>query len=291
MVPTHSYLICATQRSGSTLLCELLKQTGVAGRPEEYFEAQFETGVPPHPRRFLEGLPITGAGVRANVSPPDAPDYSSLYGITSYREHLDRTFELGTTPNGVFGAKLMFNQLPELTALAGTLPEYSGLGSTAVLRALFGDPALIWVSRGDKVRQAVSMWKALQSRSWRGERADSDPRGSGDRPPRGGAVYSYDGIDHLAKRFEADDLGWNDFFAVNELEPLRIDYEDLAADRRGTVQTVLSLFGASLPEGWTAPEPIRRQGDATSDQWVAAYYRDRAERGQHDSAGVDAGTV
>ena len=32
---------------------------------------------------FLEGLPITGAGVRADVSPPEAPDYSSLYGITS----------------------------------------------------------------------------------------------------------------------------------------------------------------------------------------------------------------
>ena len=291
MAPTDTYLICATQRSGSTLLCELLKQTGVAGRPEEYFEAQFETGVPPHPRRFLEGLPITGAGVRANVSPPEAPAYSSLYGITSYREHLDRTFELGTTANGVFGAKLMFNQLPELTALAGTLPEYAGLSSIALLRALFGDPALIWVSRGDKVRQSVSMWKALQSRSWRGERADSDPRGSGDRPPRGGAIYSYDGIDHLVKRFEADDLGWNDFFAVNDLEPLKITYEDLAADRIGTVRTVLSLVGATLPDGWAAPEPIRRQGDAISDQWVDAYHRDRAERGQGDAVSVDASTV
>ena len=291
MKPARTYLICATQRSGSTLLCELLKQTGVAGRPEEYFEAQFETGVPPHPRRFLEGLPITGAGVRRNVSPPEAPAYSSLYGITSYTEHLRRTFELGTTANGVFGAKLMFNQLPELTALAGTLPEYAGLDSIALLRALFGDPTLIWVSRGDKVRQAISMWKALQNRSWRGERADSDPRGPGDRPPRGGAVYSYDGIDHLVKRFEADDLGWSEFFAVNDAEPLRIAYEDLTRDRIGTVRTVLSLVGASLPEGWTAPDPIRRQGDAISDQWVDAYHRDRAERGQGDAVSVDASTV
>jgi LPS sulfotransferase NodH len=28
-------IVCATQRSGSTLLCELLKATGVAGVPEE----------------------------------------------------------------------------------------------------------------------------------------------------------------------------------------------------------------------------------------------------------------
>jgi len=74
-------LICATQRSGSTLLCELLKQTGVAGRPEEYFEAQFETGVPPHPRRFLEGLPITGAGVRRNSARSRACSSSSTNGL------------------------------------------------------------------------------------------------------------------------------------------------------------------------------------------------------------------
>ena len=30
-----SYLVCATERSGSTLLCELLAGTGVAGRPED----------------------------------------------------------------------------------------------------------------------------------------------------------------------------------------------------------------------------------------------------------------
>ena len=48
----RSYLVCATQRSGSTLLCELLKDTGVAGRPEEYFEAMRDTGVPPHPTRL-----------------------------------------------------------------------------------------------------------------------------------------------------------------------------------------------------------------------------------------------
>ena len=40
-----SYLVCATERSGSTLLCELLAGTGVAGRPEEFFEpSAYEEG-------------------------------------------------------------------------------------------------------------------------------------------------------------------------------------------------------------------------------------------------------
>jgi LPS sulfotransferase NodH len=41
--PVSSYLVCATQCSGSTLLCELLKGTGVAGCPEEFFEAVRDT--------------------------------------------------------------------------------------------------------------------------------------------------------------------------------------------------------------------------------------------------------
>ena len=44
-----SYLVCATPRSGSTLLCEALAVTGVAGRPYEFFEALPATGVPRRP--------------------------------------------------------------------------------------------------------------------------------------------------------------------------------------------------------------------------------------------------
>ena len=37
MKSTISYMICATPRSGSTLLCEALRNTGLAGYPDEYF--------------------------------------------------------------------------------------------------------------------------------------------------------------------------------------------------------------------------------------------------------------
>ena len=37
MKPHTSYIICAVKRSGSFLLCEALKNTGLAGNPEEYF--------------------------------------------------------------------------------------------------------------------------------------------------------------------------------------------------------------------------------------------------------------
>src|SRR5207249_762689 len=42
MQPRKSYLICATPRSGSYLLCELLALTGVAGKPTEYLSQSYE---------------------------------------------------------------------------------------------------------------------------------------------------------------------------------------------------------------------------------------------------------
>src|SRR3954447_11167479 len=51
-----AYLVCATPRSGSTLLCELLKSTGLAGRPAEYFENLTSTGFPRPPRQYFERL-------------------------------------------------------------------------------------------------------------------------------------------------------------------------------------------------------------------------------------------
>jgi LPS sulfotransferase NodH len=271
----RSYLVCATQRSGSTLLCELLKDTGVAGRPEEYFEAMHDTGIPPHPRDFLQGLAPTRLGIRTDPRPAEAPAYSSLAGLADYREHLERTFALGTTPNGVFGAKLMFNQLGELRALTGRLPEFAGVELDLLLDRLFHTPRYIWIFRRDTVRQAVSMWKALQTRRWRAPDDDGD-----EEPTRSTPEYRFEAIDHLVRRFEAEEHGWRRFFSAHAIEPLTITYEDqLVCDPDHTVRRALGWIGVTAPPAWHAAAPMRRQGDADSDDWVAAYHRDRAAIG------------
>lgn len=256
----------------------------MAGRPEEYFEATRQTGMPPHPREFLGALPPTGAGIRDDPTPPHAPAYSSLKGLSGYREHLERTFRAGTTANGVFGSKLMFNQLAELEALAGELAEYASLRDLALLEALFRRPSYIWVSRRDKVRQAVSMWRALQSRRWRAGDGD-DPADNGGGPVGGDRgehepVYRYEGIAHLARRFEQEDAAWGELFARQRVPVLRIAYEDeLERDPAGAVAAVLEHLGLAVPAGWQPAAPTARQADALSDEWVAAYHRDRAQRG------------
>jgi LPS sulfotransferase NodH len=51
-----SYVVCATPRSGGTLVCALLAGTGAAGRPEEYFERLWRTGAPRQPREYFAGV-------------------------------------------------------------------------------------------------------------------------------------------------------------------------------------------------------------------------------------------
>jgi LPS sulfotransferase NodH len=264
----RSYVVCSSPRSGSTLLCDLLRSTGVAGRPEEYFEARRATGVPPHPGDYLHGLERTGAGIRDNERPPDSPPYSDLRGLTSYRDHLRRTFVFGTTANGVFGAKLMWRQLPELQALAHTLPEYAGLDGLELIDRLLEHPAYIWMRRRDKVRQAISLWRALQTRRWR-----QDHQGAAPAPAE--LLYSFAAIRHLAQMLQDEDAGWGDLFARRGIDALIIDYEhDLEPDPRAAVLRVLDRIGVQTPVGWSPATPMQRQADALSEQWLAAYHQD-----------------
>jgi LPS sulfotransferase NodH len=263
MAPT-SYLVCATPRSGSTLLVEALKSTGVAGRPEEFFEARVRTG-----------RPRTAAGYFRDIGAPDigeilgdpeklgrAPDYSSLDGIADYAEHLERAFRLGTTDNGVFGAKLMWMHLGDFAEFAGRLPAFSGLALEDLLPAVFPRPRYVWVTRRDKVRQAVSLWKAIQTEAWRGDASPADHR----------PQYHQAALDHLVKMLADHDAHWESFFTRAGVEPLVISYEDdLAEGPEQAVRRVLRHLGLSVPPGWRAPEHMQRQADEVSERWVAQY--------------------
>ncbi|HUO74112.1 MAG TPA: Stf0 family sulfotransferase [Solirubrobacteraceae bacterium] len=232
--PSRAYIVCSTQRSGSTYLCHLLASTGVAGNPQEYFEARADTGLPPHPGYFLAGLSRTGAGIRDDLRPTDAPGYSDLRTVDGWEAHLERTFRLGTTANGVVATKLMWNQLPDLEQHAAALPPFVGVTGAELLERLFAHPSYVWMRRSDKVRQAISLWRALQTRIWRLEHPTAD----GEKPA---LHYSFDGIEHLRRRLSADDDAWGRFFERSALDPLELRYEtDVEPDPMGAVARVLA---------------------------------------------------
>jgi LPS sulfotransferase NodH len=265
--PECSYLVCATPRSGSTLLCKALEVTGCAGHPEEYFEAKRETGAPARGSDYLWDAPGVDLQELLGDDPqPPAPDYSSLAGVGDYRDHLACTLERGTTGNGVFGAKLMWGHRADFLPLARTLPELTDLPERDLLGALFPNLSYVWVRRGDTVRQAVSLWKAIQTQSWR-----SGQGGETAREP----VYHFEAIHHLRRVLERNDGAWGRWFEERRLRPLELSYERIARDPARAVDDVLDYVGIDAGDHPMPGPPTERQADAVSDEWVARYFRER----------------
>lgn len=277
VVPARSYLVCATPRSGSTLLCETLEATGIAGRPREYFEALKETGVPRRPREYFWGLRSPEV---LRLLPHDAQldrdsERVQTWNRDDYRRHLDAALREGTTPNGIFGAKMMWGYFDDFLELARGIPRFGGMGDGSLLNAAFPELRYVFVSRSDKVRQAVSLWRALQTWVWR--KAEGKPD---DAPlPDQRAVYSFDAIDHLLEQLRRHEDAWRGFFFRIGQRPLSVLYEEVAGDLDATVDRVLEALDLERP---ASAEPTRqsmsRQSDDLSESWVQNYLEDVSRR-------------
>ena len=263
MPPLRSYLVCATPRSGSTLLCHLLAQTGLAGRPEEYFEALRHSGIPRRPAEYFD--PERHANIIERLAFREMPDGEQpgpnpLWRPESYDRYLDWVLEEGTTPNGVFGAKLMWGYLGDFADLLRGIEGNARLPIPALLDRSFPDLRYVQITRRDKVRQAVSLWKAVQTQAWRAG------AGGGERVE---PVFSFRAINFLVRQLTAHDASWDAYFLGLGLEPLRVTYEELAADAQPTVQRVLDYLGIDVTPATEIARPrLEQQADELSEDWV-----------------------
>jgi LPS sulfotransferase NodH len=163
----------------------------------------------------------------------------------------------------------MWGYFPDLQERLAELPELAPLDEAARLTRLLGDVRYVHVFRHDRVAQAVSMWRAVQTGAWRAEKDDVvDPR------------YSFAGIDHLVRMFDAHDSAWCAWFAEHAIQPLTLSYDEVAADPAGSLRRTLEFLGvaADLDREPPADPPLRRQAGAQSVEWARRYLRDREAR-------------
>jgi LPS sulfotransferase NodH len=259
-----SYLVCATPRSGSTLLCHFLDQTGVAGHPEEYFEALRHSGLPRRPHEYFD--PERHANIIERLAfremPDAAPEPNPLWSPDSYGRYLDWALAKGTTPNGVFGAKLMWGYLGDFADLLRGIDGLAGLPIPELLDRVFPGLRYIQITRRDKFRQAISLWKAVQTQEWR--RDDE-----GDLIDRPEPQFSFRAINYLVRLLTAHDASWDAYFLGLGIEPIRITYEELARYPEPVVRRILEEFGIPAPADLTIPTSrLKIQADEQSEQWL-----------------------
>lgn len=130
----RTFFICSTPRTGSMMLADLLADTGLAGRADEFFGEPFR-------RQVVPGLTRRGFD-----------DY--LVGCT------------GKTRQGTFGVKLHWDQLEVFLHLLRLRRGLRGSSDAQVLAAVFPAPSYVFLARGDTLAQAVSWWKAIGSGKW-----------------------------------------------------------------------------------------------------------------------------
>jgi LPS sulfotransferase NodH len=284
MTPERSYLVCATPRSGSTFVCQALKATRLAGNPEEYFEALLHSGRPRRPEDYFAGVDdrsiLDHLGERGIADEP--PPRSPLWSRTAYDRYLDWALDAGTTPNGVFGAKLMWGYFGDFVSLLRNIPRYRDLSLVELLPAAFPNLTFIRVVRANKVRQAVSLWKAVQTARWR-QAQERDGGGAsvddGDTPPyktfieehRPQLRFHYRAIEHLLGRILVEEAFWDAFFEHSETRPLLVLYENFAADPEVSTLNVLKRLELSPPDDFSFEPRMKRQSDQLNDDWARRY--------------------
>jgi LPS sulfotransferase NodH len=259
--PQFPYLVCATPRSGSTLLCELLTDTGVAGRPGEYFEHLYATGLPRQPREYFERVQDLEVLTLLAPSEPGMPESAE-----GFEQRLQNALRDGATPNGVWGAKLMWGYLLDFLRRLREREATAGMRPPEAFAHLLPGVQYIHVRRRDKLAQAISLWIAVQTAQWRDEAGE---------PTAHEAVYSFAGIAHLLEQLTQQDQAWARWFINAGLDPHVVVYEELVADRNGIVCGLLRDLHIDAG-GVQIPEPrMRRQASERSIEWAERFEAER----------------
>lgn len=283
MQPDRSYLVCATPRSGSTLVCHALEETGVAGRPEEYFEALRHSGRPRRPEEYFLGVEDQSIrdhlGERSVGSEPQPR--SPLWSRAAYDRYLEWAFETGTTDNGVFGAKLMWGYFGEFVSLLRNIPACRDVPLAELMPAVFPELTFVRVVRANKVRQAVSLWKAVQTATWREDQASNKAASIEDEgsPPYRSFVeahrpqlrFHYRAIDHLLEQLLIEEASWDAFFEHSGIKPVLVLYENFAADYENSTLNLLERLDLTCAEDFEFEPRMKRQSDKINDDWTRRY--------------------
>lgn len=231
MKPDQSYTIWFSQRTGSTLLSKALESTGVAGNPCEWLLGR-------DPKEMT-------------------------------REHLEQMWSDGTSSNGVFGLKTSMN-VEMISAFRSIFQLPEPATRPSVWREAFPNcNKHIYMTRRNKVRLAVSWWRAIVSGEWH--------RQYGEEPQEHDLAdkYNFDAINHLFTECTLREAALEDFFSEEGIVPLTIVYEDFILDYEATVLRVLAFLNIPTESVKVASPAFDKLADDTAEQWVQRYRQER----------------
>lgn len=245
------YIICGTPRTGSTLLCKLLASTKTAGDPHSFYRRQDVV-------EWAEEWKL--------------PDRAAMSELEFDAAYLDAAIAAGKGGTGLFGLRLMRENLDELSAILDRIfPKLPS--DRARFERAFGNVLYIHLSREDKLAQAVSLIKAEQTGLW--HIAPDGTEIERVAPPKE-PQYDFERIRREVEELETYDAAWNIWFAEQGITPLRVGYERLSSNPAATLLGICEVLGVQAPNAEDVRPGVAKLSDDTSLDWMRRYRLDAA---------------
>jgi trehalose 2-sulfotransferase len=223
------FIVAATARSGSNYLCSLLTNNRV-GAPREHFN----------------GWLLRSAFARAIASGQSTEKFAA---------------EIRDQTKPPFATKILSSFIETMLANSERHLELHDL-----LAELYPKARYVFLSRRDKVEQAISRARAEATNEWfrRADQAVARRRKKV-KPIKPDAIHT------LLLTIQREELEWRRFFARSRVKPLEVVYEDLCTDPAATLARIGRFLVGPSFEVRTLATSLVVQRDAESNALRQAY--------------------
>lgn len=258
-------IICATQRSGSTLLCKELEASGVLGRPKEF---------------YLKADTLS--------SKAEANDFIAMMTLA------------GSTENGVFAVKIMQDQWPLVEKVHREFNSGLGFGLSKSLfnkakfepeakglYSFYKDALWVYLQRQDIIAQAISREMARQTNICHVVQAGSSKAGLGVK--QGHCLdsnelanynlqtsYSFEKISEHIHAVKQEEILWKDFFAAYKISPHLLSYERIVIAKSYLVELAEKL-NIRLPNK-PVNSSLLKLANEVNEEWAQLFKQDLQAR-------------
>ncbi len=236
-ITDQNYFILFTPRSGSNMLCGILEKAGI-GKPIEAFS------------------PHANYRKRMNWNIDYSDPYQFMAKVIEYQ-----------TVNGILGMKLSISLFQEFLKVARQLlgEDFKGLNDFETTEVFFPNARYIHIQRKDKVKQAVSLAKALQNGIWI-EKEDEDQEYKKYLLP---ALYDREHIECCFDLSLSGDVFWSQFLTKYNIPHLSLFYEDIVSNYEERIKEIFNFIGIKQEQ---VPSPkSQRQANKQSNNWVIRF--------------------
>lgn len=244
-------LLCATQRCGSTMIVEDMRNSEVLGAPREHF------------------LPWAAA--------KEDKDWKAEF---------DKLMGEARSKNGVAAIKIMANQMRPVDRCLGTfVPAAEADKPFPHLHEAFRDATWIKLTRRDVVAQAISRVMAVQTGVYHavenaaGGTPFSNVAKSLDPDYNAKVEYSYAALLNEVTAIALENLAWTRFFEAHGITPLEFVYEEVVAD-----QSYSHLDAMAAAEGVEGPvkkvpRRLTKLSNHRHETWRERFFDDASKAG------------